>query len=75
MIVSQATAQRFWGDDDPLGRIAPSSRRSASEFTVVVGVVGDVRQNSLNQESPSIYYASTAGRIWPLMDIVVRTEG
>ncbi len=35
-------------------------------------MVGDVRNTTLNQESPSIYYPST-GRV-PVMDIVVRTD-
>jgi putative ABC transport system permease protein len=71
-VVSQATAQRFFGDADPLGRqlYRVADRRG---FTVV-GVVGDVRHMALNQESPAIYYPSTNGRVWPLMDIVVRTE-
>ena len=71
-VVSQATAKRFFGDGDPLGRelYRVADRRG---FTVV-GVVGDVRHTALNQESPAIYYPSTTGRVWPLMDIVVRTE-
>jgi len=71
-VVSQATAKRFFGDGDPLGRelYRVADRRG---FTVV-GVVGDVRHTALNQESPAIYYPSTTGRVWPLMDIVVRTD-
>jgi putative ABC transport system permease protein len=70
VIVSQATARRFWGDGDPLGRTL--HRQGDSRQLTVVGVVGDVRHTALNQESPAIYYAST-GRV-PVMDVVVRTE-
>jgi len=42
-------------------------------FTIV-GVVGDVRSTSLTDEFPSLYYPM-ASRVWPLMDIVVRTDG
>jgi putative ABC transport system permease protein len=42
-------------------------------FTIV-GVVGDVRSTALNQESPALYYPMAA-RVWPLMDVVVRTSG
>jgi putative ABC transport system permease protein len=72
MVVSRATARRFWGDDDPIGR---TIRRVADskDFTVV-GVVGDVRSTTLNRESPALYYSS--GTVtWPLMDIVVRMAG
>ena len=71
MVVSQATARRFWGNVEPIGR---TIRRVADGATfTVVGVVGDVRHTALNQESPAMYY-SIGTRVWPLMDIVVRTE-
>jgi len=38
-----------------------------------VGVVGEVRSTTLNQESPALYY-QMAWRVWPLMDLVVRTD-
>ena len=70
-IVSQATARKFWGDADPLGR---TLRRTADgRMSIVVGVVGDVRSTALNQESAALYYPMAA-RVWPLMDVVVRTD-
>jgi len=72
MILSRATARAFWGERDPIGQTV---RRVADgkDFTVV-GVVGDVRSTTLNNESPALYYSSGT-RIWPLMDIVVRPNG
>jgi putative ABC transport system permease protein len=70
VIVSQATARRFWGAGDPLGRTL--HRQGDSKQFTVIGVVGDVRSTALNQESPSIYYPNT-GRV-ALMDAVVRTD-
>ena len=71
VIVSQATARRFWGDDDPLGRTLHRQGDLTREYTVI-GVVGDVRQRTLALETPAIYYPnmSLAAR----MDVVVRTE-
>lgn len=72
IIVSQATAHTFWGEENPLGR---TLRRSADPETplTVVGVVGDVRSTQLSQESPAFYYSITT-RTHPLMDVVVRTD-
>ena len=72
IIVSQATAHTFWGDENPLGR---TLRRSADPDIplTVVGVVGDVRSTQLNQESPAFYYSITT-RTNPVMDVVVRTD-
>jgi putative ABC transport system permease protein len=80
-IVSQDTANKIWGDADPIGR---SFYRAADPKTVftVVGVVGDVRNTALNQQSPALYYplawrigtsASRANVV--VMDVVVRTDG
>jgi len=73
MIVSQATAKKFWGDADPIGRTLTRTADLRTAFTVV-GVVGDVRNTALNQESPALYYPM-ATRVAALMDVVVRTEG
>jgi predicted permease len=71
MIVSRGTARILWGDEDPIGR---TIRRVADkkDFTVI-GVVGDVRSQGLNRESPALYYSSGV-RTWPLMDVVVRSD-
>ena len=73
MIISQATAKKFWGDADPIGHTLRRSADPRTAFTVV-GVVGDVRSTTLTQESPALYYPM-AIRVWPLMDIVVRANG
>jgi putative ABC transport system permease protein len=71
VIVSEATARRFWGDTDPLGRILHRQGDLTRQYTVV-GVVGDVRHTTLQQESPAIYYPTFA--LAARMDVVVRTE-
>jgi putative ABC transport system permease protein len=73
MIVSAATAKKFWGDADPLGRTLRRTADPRIAFTIV-GVVGGVRSTALTEEFPSLYYPM-ASRVWPLMDIVVRTDG
>ncbi len=73
MIVSQSTARRFWGDADPIGHTLRRSAAPAIAFTIV-GVVGDIRDTALNQQSPTLYYSMNF-RLWPLMDVVVRTDG
>lgn len=72
MILSRATARAFWGDEDPIGRTV--RRVADSKDFTVSGIVGDVRSTTLNNESPALYY-SAGGRVWPLMDIVVRPAG
>jgi putative ABC transport system permease protein len=71
VIVSQTTARRFWGEGDALGRTLHRKGDTARTYTVV-GVVGDVRQNALNQETPAIYYPSIGQAAG--MGVVVRTD-
>lgn len=71
LVVSQTTAQKFWGREDPLGRVL---RVGARTFTII-GVVGDVHDTALNQPPAPEVYFSAAIRQWRLMDIVLRTEG
>jgi putative ABC transport system permease protein len=56
LLVSQAAARLYWGEDDPVGRRAalPFSKTVLRE---VVGIVGDVKQRSLAEETtPTAYY-------------------
>ena len=71
VIVSQSTARTLWGAADPIGRtlVRPADHRSMT----VVGIVGDVRSTTLTKESPSLYYP-VAARVWPRMEIVVRSD-
>jgi putative ABC transport system permease protein len=72
MVVSKKTVEKFWGSDNPLGRVL---RLTGNRVFSVVGVVGDVRNTSLDREpGPAMYIPSTS-RALPLMDVVVRTEG
>ncbi|HWC20334.1 MAG TPA: ABC transporter permease, partial [Terriglobales bacterium] len=72
-IVSEATAKKLWGDRNAIGRAFYRVADPKRVFTVI-GVVGDVRNTALNQESPTLYYP-LAWRVWPLMDVAVRSEG
>jgi putative ABC transport system permease protein len=70
LIVSQTMVKKFWGDEDPLGRVVHMGR---GDYTVV-GVVADSRNSSLNQEPLPAMYLSAPARVWPLMDVAVRTD-
>ncbi len=73
MIVSQSTAQKFFGDADPLGKALRPTAKPELAYTIV-GVVGDVRDQALNQQTPTLYYSIPQRGSWPLMDVVVRSE-
>jgi putative ABC transport system permease protein len=72
IVVSRATAQKFWGSQNPIGKMI--HRPTVAAGYTVIGVVGDVRHTALNQEFPCLYF-SAATRTAGLMDVVVRTQG
>ena len=79
-IVSQDTAKKLWGNADPIGRSFYRAADPNKTMFTVVGVVADVRNTALNQQSPALYYPLVwrPGPARPnviSMDAVVRTEG
>ena len=72
LIVSASMAERFWGTTDVVGRSV--HRLGDNKDLTVIGVVGDIRLTALNTQAPTMYYSSAA-RLWPLMDVAVRTAG
>jgi putative ABC transport system permease protein len=73
VVVSQTTANRFWGSEDPLGRVIRVVG-SGREFTVV-GVVGDAHNSNLSRDPAPAMYFSAVSRLQALTDVVVRTNG
>src|SRR5262249_41684616 len=57
VVINQAMARRYWGDEGPVGkRFKFGARASNTPWLTVVGVVGSVRQGGLNLDSfPEMY--------------------
>jgi putative ABC transport system permease protein len=71
LIVSERLANRLWPGRSPVGRRVWLSNGGA--FTVV-GVVGDVRQVTLDADPPPAIYMPSWWYLWPTMTLVVRSE-
>jgi putative ABC transport system permease protein len=71
--ISQRAARRFWGDADPIGRVVRLT--SSGKEWQVIGVVGDVRNTALATDPAPALYIPAFLRIWPAMDVAVRTAG
>jgi putative ABC transport system permease protein len=77
VLVNQAMANRYWPNQDPLGkRIKPGNPDSKSPWFAVKGVVKDSAQSALDEGiNPEIYFAlgQMAGR-YRRMNLAVRTS-
>jgi predicted permease len=70
-VVNQRLASRFWPGDNPIGRRLQEGDNPP--FTVI-GVVGDVRDATLEREPGNQCYRSAAADVWGGMTFVVRTR-
>ena len=78
MLVSTATAKRFFGDRDPVGQTLPigdATPEGQRRDVMIVGVVGDVRYLGLDTPAASTFYLPYAQRPLPNPFLVARTAG
>ena len=76
IILSQAAAKKFFPDKDPIGQrllLPPSARQPNPAPLEVIGVVGDVPREGLNNETPYQVYASMDQRGWFFATLLVRS--
>jgi putative ABC transport system permease protein len=73
-VINQTMANRYWRNEDVIGkRFKFADPNFKSPWFSVVGVVGDVREQGLENTSDLMAYVPSAGSIYD--DIVVRTTG
>ncbi len=61
VIVNETLARQLWPDQNAIGRLARASGTPGNPLTVV-GVVADVRQNTLEEQpGPQVYFAYAQG--------------
>ncbi|HEX5965431.1 MAG TPA: ABC transporter permease [Pyrinomonadaceae bacterium] len=78
-LISQSLAQRYWPDADPIGeRIQFGNMDTDKRLMQIVGVVGDVRDATLEREpQPTVYgYSLQRPQWWQVsrLSIVARSE-
>jgi putative ABC transport system permease protein len=76
-IISEALARKYWPDEDPVGkRITFEGGQQQPRYREIVGVVGHVRNESLEGESRGQYYVPYAQRPTSSdLFLVVRADG
>lgn len=80
VVISESFANRMFAGRDPIGqqmRAGPDAGRSDRPWSVVVGVVGDVKQQSLALKDDDAFYTTSPQWAWvdPVQSLVVRTQG
>lgn len=76
-VVSESFVQKFWPNQDPIGKRVrmESSPEQQNPWFTVIGVVGDVKQRTLDSgRSAQLYYPNTQFTSFAV-SLVVRTAG
>jgi putative ABC transport system permease protein len=75
VMISQATAKRMFPGEDPIGhQLFFGAQNGTGQLTEIVGVVGDIRFLRLDQADDVEFYRPLAQRIFPFMNLAVRTN-
>jgi putative ABC transport system permease protein len=75
VVINRAMAKRYWPDGDPIGKRLKLNR-SDTDWSTIVGIVGDVRSFGLDQPARAeMYFPHAQRRDSAGMAIVVRTGG
>ena len=72
-LISQAMANRFWPDSDPLGALLKLGDKG--QPVMVVGVVGNVRQVDLESSSQPTIYRPQLQSPWRYLRVLARASG
>jgi putative ABC transport system permease protein len=80
IVINESFARARFGGRDPIGqrvRIGPAAGRADAPWSVIVGVVGDVKQTALDLDAQQAFYVTTAQWAWVdnEQSIVVRARG
>jgi predicted permease len=74
-VVSKATSRKLGGDDGLLGRRIIMGSQGGGQVMEVVGIVDDVRSQSLSSTAEVEFYRPVMQRQRPFMQMMVKTAG
>ena len=74
-IINQTMADRFWPNQEPLGRRFSSGLGAETEWLTVVGVVPTVTLHSIDVPVENQFYVPYAYAAWRTMSLIARVRG
>ena len=75
ILINEALARLHFPDEDPIGRRLDVAMFEKPQPAEIIGVVGNVRYDSLIDESPPAVYFPHPDLTYPFMTLVFRTDG
>ncbi len=75
ILINEALARKYFANVDPIGRRLDVAMFDQPFWAEIVGVVGNVRYDSLIDESPPAVYFPHSDLTYSFMTLVIRTDG
>jgi putative ABC transport system permease protein len=77
VVLSEASARRFWPGQDPIGQRIKLDMKSDNNWREyqVIGIVRDARNTSLTRVDPTFFYLPAASNTFTGATILLRLEG
>src|SRR5215213_8684858 len=75
ILINEALARKHFPNQDPIGQRLDVAMFANPTPAEIIGVVGNVRYDSLIDEAPPAVYFPHADLAYPFMTLVVRTDG
>ena len=75
VIVSESLARQYFADEDPLGQKIRIDMKEHNDFSEIIGVVGDVKRESLDTTPVAMSYWPHAELPFSSMMLAVRVDG
>jgi putative ABC transport system permease protein len=75
ILINEALARKHFPDEDPIGRRLDVAMFDKPQPAEIIGVVGNVRYDSLIDESPPAVYFPHPDLTYSFMTLVIRTDG
>ena len=73
-VISKTIADRYFPNEDPLGKQMKVSQGPRDELTEIIGVVGDIKQYALDMETTlQVYQPVTQHAYFSTMNLIVRS--
>lgn len=74
IVINEAMAHKYWPDEDPVGKAIRLGGMDGPRLTIV-GIVGDVHHNGLDEPARPQFFRPYPQAGWPVMSVVVKTAG
>ena len=75
ILINEALARQYFPNEEPIGQRLDVAMFETPVITEIIGVVGNVRYDSLIDEAPPAVYFPHPELAYPFMTFVLRTEG